>query len=115
MTFLYVHIISPKFVSIRKVELTRCVAGTESILNRRSFTGKNPGTIHVKSLRSRARQKIRKTTFLQLLPRGPVSVSFKFFVNIIGTSHKFFIVIIGTSDEFVIASTIPVKICYQYQ
>ncbi len=30
-------IISPKFVSIRKVELTRCVAGTESILKSSKF------------------------------------------------------------------------------
>ena len=29
--------ISPKFVSIRKVELTRCVAGTESILKSSKF------------------------------------------------------------------------------
>jgi hypothetical protein len=31
------NLISPKFVSIRKVELTRCVAGTESILKSSKF------------------------------------------------------------------------------
>ncbi len=35
--------------------------------NRLCFTGKNPGTVHVISLRNRARQKIRKTTALHLL------------------------------------------------
>jgi hypothetical protein len=43
---------SPKFVSIRKVELTRCVAGTESILNRRSFTEKSGNYTCKKSAKS---------------------------------------------------------------
>jgi hypothetical protein len=62
----FIFILSPKFVSMRKEELNTAPYGAY-FKNRRCFTGKNPGSVYVKSLRSRARQKIRKTTIPQLL------------------------------------------------
>jgi hypothetical protein len=58
------------FVSIRKEVITHC--SVRSLFeNHRCFTGKNPETAYVKSLRNQARQKIRKISAFHLLQSGP--------------------------------------------